>query len=97
GTERGKKRERAEALSFRSWDGPSNHIVNCRRLADVLDVVLLVGRLKDDAPRANAARLAALKRLERSLFDDQQLFMRMLVWRVRRLARIERRDVYLEL
>src|SRR4029077_5686250 len=40
---------------------------------------------------------AALKRVERAVLDDQQLFVRMLMRRVRRLPGIERRDVNLEL
>src|SRR2546422_8101869 len=76
---------------------PTNHEVGRRRLADVRDVVHLVRRLEDDAARPDAARRAALKRVERTLFDDQQLFVLMLVRRMRRLSRIERRDVNLEL
>ena len=57
----------------------------------------LVRRLKDDAAGADAARRAALERLERALFEDQQLLVLVLVRRVRRLPRVERRDVDLEL
>src|SRR5205823_6675121 len=81
----------------RARDRPSDHIVDRRRLADVLDVVLLIRGLKDDSAGADAARRPILKRLERSLLDDEQLFVLMLMRRVRRLTGIERGNMNLEL
>ena len=68
-----------------------------RRLADVGDVVQLVGRLKDDAARTDPAGCAALESLERAFFDDQELFVLMLMRRMRRFPRIEGGDVDLQL
>src|SRR5882672_2244339 len=74
-----------------SFGGPADDVVGRRRRSDIGHVVQLVRRLKDDPARTDAARRAALKGLERALLDDEQLFVRVLVRRVRRLARIERR------
>src|SRR5437588_6170258 len=97
----GRKRGTAADLWSDSFSGarnrPADHVIRGRRGADVLHVVHLIGGLKDDAARADAPGLAALKRFEGAFLDDQQLFVLMLMRRVRRLSRVQRRDMNLEL
>src|SRR5882672_6320337 len=82
---RNDERNRVTDISFgRARHRPADHVIGRRRLADVGHVVHLVRRLEDDAARADATRRAALKRLERALFDDQQLLVLMLMRRMRR-------------
>src|SRR5438105_8778904 len=76
---------------------PTDHVIRCRRRADVGDVVQLVRRLKDDRAGTGAAPGAVLECFERSLLHDEQLFVLVLVRRVRRLTALQRRDVDLEL
>src|SRR5262245_1339800 len=77
--------------------GPSNDEIGCRRRADVRQVVQFVRGLKNDPARLDSAFRPALERLECAFLEDDQLFVFVLVRRMRRLARIERRDVDLEL
>ena len=65
--------------------------------ADVFQAVQFVGRFKNDSARRHDVRLVALQRRERALLHDHQLLVRVPVRRVRRFARIERRDVALEI
>ena len=65
--------------------------------ADVAQAVQFIRRLEDDAARRDDVRLVALQRRERVFLDDHQLLVRVPVRWMRRLARIERRDVALEL
>src|SRR5260221_1079580 len=76
---------------------PLDDVVSGGQVADVADAVQLVRGLEDDRPGPDALQLAVHERLDRPLLDDQQLLVRMFVRRMRRLARVERRDVDLEL
>lgn len=70
----------------------------CRAVrADVAQAVQFIRRLENDSARRDDVRLIALQRRERAFLDQHQLLVRVPVRWMRRLARIERRDVALEL
>ena len=56
-----------------------------------------VGRFKNNSARRHDVRFVALIRRERALLHDHQFLVRVPVRRVRRLARIQRRDVALQI
>src|SRR5438445_2742949 len=76
---------------------PLDHVIRRRRRSHVADVVQIVRRVEDDRSRPTARRDTVLQRLDLAFFYNEQLFLRMLVRRMRHLARVQCGDVHLEL
>src|SRR5215471_6021695 len=85
------------ALLRRPRRTPVDDVVDRGRRADVAHRVQRVRRVEDDRARAYALPHAIAQRLERAFAEDDEFFVRVFVRVVRREARLERRDVHLEL
>lgn len=75
---------------------PLYDVISRRRLANISQTMKVVRCLENHRARAHTFGDAVLHRFDSSLFDDDQLFLRMPVWIVRSLARINRGYVTLK-
>jgi hypothetical protein len=72
---------------------PADHMIRCRHFACVADGMRLIGRLENDRTRAYFLLFSVYERFDGAVFNNNHLFFRMFVGRMRCFTGIQCRNV----